>query len=86
MGGGDDADVDAIGRRAAQPLDLPFLEHAQQLDLHVQRQVADLVEEDRRVVGELEAADLPRQRAGEGAFLAAEQLAFDQRRRESPRS
>ena len=45
------------------------------------RQVADLVEEDRRVVGQLEPADLPRQRAGERALLAAEQLAFDQRRR-----
>ena len=72
--------------RAAQPLDLPLLEHAQQLDLDVERQIANLVEEDRRVIGELEAADLPRQRAGVGALLAAEQLALDQRRRESPRS
>ena len=75
-----------IGARAAEPLDLPFLEHAQQLDLHVERQVADLVEEDRRVVGELEAADLARQRSGEGAALAAEQLALDRASAESPRS
>ena len=70
-----------IGARAAEPLDLPLLEHAQQLDLDVRRQLADLVEKDRRAIGQLEAADLPRERAGEGAFLAAEQLALDQRRR-----
>ena len=70
-----------IGRGLPSRSNLPLLEHAQQLDLHVERQVADLVEEDRRVVGELEPADLPRQRAGERALLAAEQLAFDQRRR-----
>ena len=64
----------------AEPLDLPLLEHAQQLHLDVGRQVADLVEEDRRAIGQLEASDLPRERAGEGAFLAAEQLALDQGR------
>ena len=68
-----------IDLRAAQPLDLPLFEDAKQLDLHVERQVADLVEEDRRLVGQLEASDLPRQRAGERALFPAEQLAFDQR-------
>ena len=66
--------------RAAEPLDLPLFQHAQQLDLHVERQVADLVEEDRRVIRQLEASDLSRERAGEGALLAAEQLALDERR------
>ena len=80
--GGDDRAFDGDRRRAAEPLDLPLFEHAQQLDLDVERQLADLVEEDRRVVGQLEAADLPRERAGERALLAAEQLALDQRRRD----
>ena len=68
-----------IGLRAAQALDDALLQHAQQLDLHLQRQFADLVEEQRRLIGGFEAADLPRQRAGVGAALAAEQLALDQR-------
>jgi hypothetical protein len=48
--------------RAAKPLDLTLLEHAQQLHLRVERQVANLVEKDRGLVGELEAARLARQR------------------------
>ena len=86
MRGGDDSRVDFGCLRAAQPLDLLVLQHAQQLDLDVERQVANLVQEDRRSVGELEAPDLARQGARVGAFLPAEQLAFDQRRREWPRS
>ena len=82
MRGGDDSRVDLGGLRAAQPLDLPVLEHAKQLDLDVGWQVANLVQEDRRSVGELEAPDLARQGARVGAFLPAEQLAFDQRRRD----
>ncbi len=77
----DDPDVDAHGPRASEPLNLAFLEHAQQLDLHVEGQVADLVEKDRRVIRQFEAADLPGQRTGEGALLPAEQLALDERAR-----
>ena len=49
VGRRDDPDVDVHGFRASEPLDLPLLEHAQQLDLDVERQVADLVEKNRRV-------------------------------------
>ena len=82
VGGGDDAHVDVDRPRAAEPLDLAVLQHAQQLRLQLERQLADLVEEDRAAVGQLEAAGLRRVRAGEGAALAAEQLALDQRRRQ----
>ena len=82
MRGGDDARVDFGGPRAAQPLDLLLLQHAQELDLDVGRQVANLVQEDRRSVGQLEAPDLARQGPGVGALLPPEQLAFDQRRRD----
>ena len=54
----------------------PVLQHAQQLGLHVERQLADLVEEERRAVRDLEAPDLARQGPGEGALLPAEQLAL----------
>ena len=52
----------------------------------VEGQVADLVEEQRRRVGQLEAADLPRKRAGERALLVAEELALDEGGAGSPRS
>ena len=58
--GGDDPGVDANRCRAAEPLELPLLEHPQQLHLDVDRQIANLVEEHRRVIGDLEPADLPR--------------------------
>ena len=70
-----------IALRAAEPFDLSLLEHAQQLDLDLRRQVADLVEEDRRAIGQFEAPDLPGEGAREGALLAAEQLALHERRR-----
>ena len=65
---------------------LLLLEHAQQLGLQRERQLADLVEEQRAAVRQLEASRLARGRAGEGALLVAEQLALEQRARESPRS
>ena len=46
--------------RAAEPLELLLLQHAEQLGLQLQRDVADLVEEQRPLVGQLEAADLLR--------------------------
>ena len=76
MGGRDQAHVDLDRRGAPQPLELARLQHAQQLGLHLERQLADLVEEERRAVRDLEAPDLARQGPGEGALLAAEQLAL----------
>ena len=78
----DDADVERDPFRAAEALDGFLLEHTQQLHLYVERQIADLVEKQRGQVRELEAADLPRQRAGVGAPLAAEQLALNEGRRD----
>ena len=44
---------------AADALDLAFFQHAQQLGLHVQRHVADLVEKNRAVIRLLEFSDVP---------------------------
>ena len=74
----DDAHVDLDRLVAAHALELALLQHAQELDLHLQRQVADLVEEQRAAVGELEAALPPRHGAGERALLVAEQLALEE--------
>ena len=55
-----------------------LLDDAQQLDLHVQRQVGDLVQEQRAALGGLDQALLVGDRAGEAALLVAEQLALHQ--------
>src|SRR3990167_5375395 len=77
VGRRDHPDPDPDGR-SAHALELPFLEHAEQLRLKVERQLADLVQEDGPSVGQLEAADLPRERPREGALLVAEQLALEE--------
>ena len=78
MRGGDDAHVAADRHVIADALEHALLQHAQQLHLHRQAHVADLVEEQRAALGDLEAALAGGDRAGEGAFLVAEQLAFEQ--------
>ena len=78
VGGGDDAHVDFDGAVAAQLGELAVLQHVQDLGLQRLRHLADFVEHDRAVLGELELADARRRRAGEGAALVAEQLAFEQ--------
>jgi hypothetical protein len=67
-----------IGSRAADALELALLQHAQQLGLQVERHLADLVEEQRAAVGELERAGARGDGAGERALLVAEQLALEQ--------
>ena len=49
-----------IGLHAAQALELPLLQHAQQLHLGGQAQLAHLVQEEGAAVGQLEAALLLR--------------------------
>ena len=85
----DQADQIPVGRRdqpevdldlvlAADRIDLAVLQGAQQLHLGVERQLADLVEEQRAAIGFEEFADALLDGAGEGAFLVAEQDALDQ--------
>ena len=63
---------------AADRQHLVVLQHAQQLDLHRQRDVGQLVEEDGAAVGQREQAGPRLGRAGERALDVAEQLALDQ--------
>ena len=62
----------------AHALEGALLQHAQQLDLQLQGQVAHLVEEERAARGQLEAPLAVAHRAGEGAAHVAEQLALEQ--------
>ena len=73
-----EANVDRhFGDRADRP-HRPFLDRAQQLRLHRQRQVADLVEEERAAVGRLEEAFAVVVGAGERALAVAEELGLEQ--------
>ena len=78
VGGGDDAHVDLDRLHAAEAHELAFLHHAQQLGLRLDRDVADLVEEDAALVGEVEQALLRIDRAGERALDVPEQRGFEQ--------
>ena len=57
IGRGDQADIDVAGAFVADPLEITLLQHAQQLALQLQRDLADLVEKQRAAVGEFEAAN-----------------------------
>ena len=82
VGRGDQAEVGAHEARAAETAELALLQDAQQLGLRVQRQVADLVEEERGAVGELEDTGALRVGARERAALVTEELALERARRD----
>ena len=69
-------------RGSADAFQFAFLQHAQQLGLERGGDLADLVEEYRAAFGLFEASLALRHRAGECAFLMAEQFAFQQRLRQ----
>ena len=79
VGRGDDAHVGLDRRVAADALERMAFQHAEELRLRRERHLADLVEEDRPLVGRLELADHPLGRAGERALLVAEEFAFQER-------
>ncbi|MNE37267.1 hypothetical protein D3C80_1311120 [compost metagenome] len=79
LGRGNDADIQRDQLVAAQALDHPFLQHAQQFYLYIQAHALDFVEEQRAAVGKFELADTAFLRAGERTGLVAEQFAFDHR-------
>ena len=82
VGGGDDPDVDGDGPLAPQPFELLGLQDAQEPDLRRGRDFADFVQEHGAAVGLLEPARLLTDGPGEGAFLVAEELAFEKCGRE----
>ena len=62
--------------RSADPLHLGAVQRAQELGLEVERHLADLVEEERALVGLLEGPLAQPLGAGEGPLLVAEELAL----------
>src|SRR5262249_58510024 len=76
VGGGNQAHVYFDRARSPQPFELALLQHTQQLDLNGRRDVADLVQEERAFVGQLELARLGHGGSGKRALLEAEELAL----------
>src|SRR5688572_23986747 len=79
--GRDDPHVHPLGPRAAEALKLTLLQDAQQLGLYFRGDIADLVQEQRALVRELETADPLRRRTGKRTLLMSEQFALEQPRR-----
>src|SRR5213079_1069266 len=78
--GGDDPDADAHGPLPSDADHLSFLYNAEQAHLRRERELADLVQEQRPAVGLLEPALASRYGTRERALLVAEQLRVDQLR------
>src|SRR5207249_1525812 len=79
--GCEDADVHLRLHVRSDAPDDAVLQHAQELDLHRRRGLADLVEEDRAAVGLVEQAALLADGPGERAALVPEELGLEQRLR-----
>ncbi len=76
--GSDETNVYLMTLAAPQTFELLFLQDAQQFGLQRKRDVTHFVKEQRPFMGQFEASDLLRNSAGEGAFLVAEQFAFQE--------
>ena len=79
MRGTDDAHIDRHLGHRTDAAHGTLLDHAQQFALHGQRQVADLVQEQRAALGGLEEAFTVFVGAGEGTLAVAEEFSFEQR-------
>ena len=75
---GDEPDVAVQLLVRADAGERALLEEPEQLHLHRDGEVADLVQEERTAVRRLGAPDAPLARVGEGALLVAEELGLDQ--------
>ena len=79
VGRSDDAHVHFDRFSAAHAKKFPLLEDAQNLGLHAQACIADLIEEQRGEMGALEQPLLLLVRVGEGALLMAKELRLEKR-------
>src|ERR1041384_2357063 len=73
MGGCDDADIDLHGPCTAETLELVLLENAKQLRLQFERNVPDLIQEQRAAVCAFEPSEAGADGAGKRAALMSEQ-------------
>jgi hypothetical protein len=85
VGRGDDPNIDLDRFHAAEPHEVAFLDDPQQLGLGLERDVADLVEENAALVRQVEEPLLRIDGAREGAFHVTEEGGFEQIRRQVAR-
>lgn len=78
VGGGDDPEIHLDGPAVAHPLKTLVLQNVQQFGLQMQRQFADLVQQQAAALGHLEASHPLTLGPGKGALGVAEQLALEQ--------
>src|SRR6267378_4310863 len=67
--------------RAAQPLELPLLQHSEQFGLQFERNFSYFVQKNGAAIGDFEAANALRDCSRKCAFFMSEQLTFQQARR-----
>ena len=82
VGRGNHADIDLDGGRAAQPFELPLLQHAEKLDLRRWVHVADLVQEQRPTIRQFKPSLSCAPCASKRPLFITKQLGPDQRVRE----
>jgi len=70
VGGSYYPDVYAVGSTVSETFELLFLQDSQQLGLQCQRNIANLIQKERSLVGELEAPDFLRGRSGKSLCSA----------------
>ena len=78
IGSSDEANIHALRARAAEALELLFLQNTQQFWLELERDISHLVEKEGTPVGELETADPLRNGACKSAFFVAKKFALQQ--------
>src|ERR1035438_1452954 len=76
---GDQSDVEFDGTRTAYSFEFPLLQNPQELGLHGDSQLPDLVQKNCAAFGDLKLSFLLRNRTGKSPSFVSEQLAFQQR-------
>src|SRR6266508_1513744 len=76
---GNDPYVNSDSPAPPDPLDLPLLEHAQELRLELRLEGGNLIQKEGATLGQLELSQPPLVRTGEGPPFVAEQLRFYER-------
>ena len=78
MSRGDQSNIDAMCAATSQPFEFLFLQNPQKLRLQCERYVTKFIEKECSLVGQFEAANLLRDRAGKSTAFVTEEFAFEQ--------
>jgi hypothetical protein len=76
VGCSDKPNIHLVSPTATQAFEFLFLQYAKQFGLKLRRNIADLIQEERAFIGQLEAAKLLRDSSSECSLFVAKKLAF----------